>query len=74
VAGSYGTLGVVTRVGMECEPAGRFVRVAYSRHGQLDDALAHVKRICRYGQPPDLPPGACPCGSARCPGMLSQRR
>ena len=61
LGGSHGALGLVALAGVECEPAGAFVRLAYSRQRTVEEGTEGLRRACGYYNEGD---GAyvCTCG------------
>ena len=49
IHGSYGTLGVVTRVTFRLVPAGRFVKLTYERHHDFPSFHAALRQHCESG-------------------------
>lgn len=48
LGGSHGALGIVALAGIECEPAGEFVRLAYSRQRTVEEGAEGLRRACGY--------------------------
>ena len=48
LGGSHGALGIVALAGIECEPAGEFVRLAYSRQRNVEEGAESLRRACGY--------------------------
>ena len=63
LSGSYGSLGLVARAGIQCEPAGPWVEVTYTLAPTLEAGFQQVKDLCHFGPPPP-PAAAAPEASA----------
>jgi hypothetical protein len=48
LGGSHGALGLVALAGVECEPAGEYVRLAYSRQRTVEEGAEGLRRACGY--------------------------
>jgi hypothetical protein len=51
LSGSFGSLGMVVGASIECVPAPRFVRLAYTLHGRVEDATAEIRRLSGLALP-----------------------